>query len=144
MKYMITLSIAYILTNLEDKTMSLGGSAKASKETKEENLDQIVTRTGTQTDFMEIDDEAVKKITDDLLSADGGLASIFAGEQSSGIFNSSVAALEAGDLSANIVGEIAKLRAKKVTKQDGFEETNVDKNSQTKNVSLEVNATPLG
>lgn len=80
------------------------------------------TRKGTTTEGLEISQEAVNKIIQDVLGGADGLAAIFAGEQSSGIFNSSVAAQAAGDLASKIVGEIAKLRAKKVVSEDITEE----------------------
>jgi hypothetical protein len=70
--------------------------------------------TGETRERLEISDEAIGKIIQDVLSGADGLAGIFAGEQNAGIFNSSVANQAAGDLAANITGEIAKLRAEKV------------------------------
>lgn len=113
--------------------MSLGGvsgSKGQSSSESEESLDQIIRSSGSSTEGLEIDDAAVDKIVQDLLSADGGLADIMGGEQSTGLFNSSVAALEAGDLTANIVGEIAKLRAKKVKTSEGMEETEAERNAR--------------
>lgn len=61
---------------------------------------------------LQISDEAIQKIIQDMLSeTDGGLAAIFGGEKASGLYNSSVAAEEAGDLAAKILGEVGKLRA---------------------------------
>lgn len=100
-------------------SFKLGTDKKSEKST----LDQIVSTSGTQTEQLEIDDEAIKKIADDILSGTGGLADIFGGEQNSGIYNSSVAAQEAGDLTTNLIGEIAKLRAKKINTTDSEQET---------------------
>ena len=69
---------------------------------------------GEARDRLEISDEAIDKIVSDILSGPEGLASIFAGEQAAGVFNTSVAAQAAGDLTAKITGEIAKLRAERV------------------------------
>ena len=61
---------------------------------------------------LEISDAAIQKIIQDMLQeTDGGLAAIFGGEKRSGLYNSSVAAEEAGDLAAKILGEVGKLRA---------------------------------
>ena len=73
---------------------------------------------GEARDRLEISDEAIDKIVNDILSGPEGLASIFAGEQNAGIFDSSVAAQAAGDLTAKISGEIAKLRAERVQTED--------------------------
>ncbi len=72
------------------------------------------TLAGENRDRLDISDEAIDKIVTDILKGPDGLASIFAGEQNAGVFNSSVAAQAAGDLTAKISGEIAKLRAERV------------------------------
>lgn len=69
---------------------------------------------GESRERLEISDEAIDKIVSDILSGPDGLASIFGGEQNAGIFDSSVAAQAAGDLTAKISGEIAKLRAERI------------------------------
>ena len=99
--------------------MSLGKSLEGtqSKSTSNSEKTQATSSSGTQTESLEISDEAVDQIIADVLGGADGLASIFSGEQNAGIFNSSVSAQAAGDLSAKLVGEIAKLRAKKVTRQ---------------------------
>lgn len=73
---------------------------------------------GRSTDRLDISDEAIDKIISDILAGPEGLASIFGGEQNSGIFDSSVAAQAAGDLTAKITGEIAKLRAERIQTED--------------------------
>lgn len=78
-------------------------------------------------DRLEISDEAINKIVSDILSGPEGLASIFAGEQAAGVFNTSVAAQAAGDLTAKITGEIAKLRAERVQTR---EQTQTQKTEQ--------------
>jgi hypothetical protein len=83
----------------------LGGSKKKTSEKGTKKT----TGTVTQREQLKLDEEAVQKIIEDVLSGPQGLASIFQGEQSAGIFDSSVAAQAAGDLAANLVGEIAKL-----------------------------------
>ena len=71
--------------------------------------------TDSSSEQLEIDEEGVNKIMQDLLGGTQGLASIFSAEQASGIFNSSVASTQASEFAANVVGEIAKLQAKRVT-----------------------------
>lgn len=71
--------------------------------------------TTTQRERLKVSDEAIQKIIEDVLGGTEGLASIFAGEQTAGIFSSSVAAQAAGDLSAKLAGEIAKLTAERET-----------------------------
>ena len=104
--------------------MSLGKSLEGtqSKSTSNSEKTQATSSSGTQTESLEISDEAVDQIIADVLGGTDGLASIFSGEQNAGIFNSSVSAQAAGDLSAKLVGEIAKLRAKKVTQTDSEED----------------------
>ena len=89
--------------------MSMGGEASTSSTNTDEDISKLLNSSAVQTESLDISQEGVDKITSDLLSGKDGLASIFGGEQSSGIYNSSVAAQEAGNLSANIIGEIAKL-----------------------------------
>lgn len=76
------------------------------------------TETGTVTESLDISEEAITKIITDLLGSADGLASIFGGEQATGLYSSSVAAQEAGDFASKIAGEIAKLRAKRVSEVD--------------------------
>jgi hypothetical protein len=65
-----------------------------------------------------IDQAAIEKIIADVLGGAEGLASIFQGEQTAGIFDSTVSAQAAGDLASKLVGEIAKLTAVKETTQE--------------------------
>lgn len=81
---------------------SSGGTGTSSGET-------------TSSERLILQEEAIKKIIEDVLGGADGLASIFSGEQTSGIFDSSVAAQASGDLAAKLVGEIAKLTGEKVT-----------------------------
>jgi len=69
----------------------------------------------TQVEGVQLDQAAIDKIIQDVLGGADGLASIFGGEHSSGIYNSSVAAQAAGDLASKLVGEIATLTAKRIT-----------------------------
>ena len=81
-----------------------------------------------------ISDEAIQQIIQDMLSeTDGGLAAIFAGEKSSGLYNSSVAAEEAGDLAAKILGEVGKLRAREVYDDKVSETTTGNQMTHTQN-----------
>ena len=69
------------------------------------------TKKGRTTEKLNIDQVALQRIIQDVLGGSGGLATIFAGEQQAGIFDSSVAAQASGDLAAKLVGELAKLIA---------------------------------
>jgi len=73
------------------------------------------TSVSSQTQKLNLDPLAVQKIIEDVLGGADGLASIFQGEQTAGIFDSSVAAQAAGDLTSKLVGEIAKLTAEQET-----------------------------
>lgn len=70
------------------------------------------------TEQLKLDQAAIDQIIEDVLGASGGLADIFAGEQTAGIFDSSVAAQASGDLAAKLVGELAKVTAQKETATD--------------------------
>lgn len=91
----------------------LGFKKKRSSGSSESEIDR------TQTERLQIDEAGIQKIIDDVLGGAGGLADIFAGEQTAGVFDSSVAAQAAGDLAANLVGEIAKLTATRETRTVG-------------------------
>ena len=73
------------------------------------------TSKSTTVQKLNIEQDAVDKIIQDVLGGADGLAAIFSGEQTSGIFDSSVAAQAAGDLASKLVGEIAKLTAEQET-----------------------------
>lgn len=77
----------------------------------EEEGSSVTKGISTTKQKTEIDQAGIDKIIQDVLGGAGGLAEIFAGEQSSGIFNSTVAAQAAGDLASKLTGEIAKLQA---------------------------------
>lgn len=76
------------------------------------------TVAGTVTEQLEIDEAGIQKILQDILGSEQGLANIFSEEQMSGLFSSTVSKQAAGDLLANLAGEIAKLTAKKVQTTD--------------------------
>ncbi|PHQ81738.1 MAG: hypothetical protein COB66_01315 [Coxiella sp. (in: Bacteria)] len=67
---------------------------------------------------LNIDQAGIDKLIGDVLGGADGLASIFGGEQTAGIFSSSVSAQAAGDLATKLVGELAVLTAERVTTQD--------------------------
>lgn len=89
-------------------------SSQTVKQTASSRSEATAEFSGEARDRLDISDEAIDKIVSDILSGPEGLASIFGGEQVAGIFDSSVAAQAAGDLTSKIVGEIAKLRAERV------------------------------
>lgn len=66
---------------------------------------------GTTTTQLKLDSAGYNKIIQDILSADGGLASLATGENLSGGYGSSVKAQLAQDMVLNIAGEMAKLTA---------------------------------
>lgn len=74
--------------------------------------------TGTDIKKLVIDPEAITRIIQEVLGGTSGLASIFAGEKTAGVFDSTTATQQAGDLVARLVGEIAKLTAEEVTTTD--------------------------
>ncbi len=83
---------------------------------------------GSQTEQLELDDAAIARIIEQVLGGPQGLAGIFAGEQTAGLFNSTVSAQAAGDVVASLVGELAKLTGKKTVTQ----ESETDSSSKTK------------
>ena len=85
--------------------------------------------TSTTSQQLEIDQEGIDKIIADVLGGADGLASIFAGEQNAGIFNSSTSAQAAGDLATKLAGEIAKITAKTTSTTDQEEDTDTKSRS---------------
>ena len=71
---------------------------------------------GIETEQLEIDEAGIAKILQDVLGGTEGLASIFGGEQTAGLYSGTVAAQASGDLLANLIGEIAKVTAKKTVR----------------------------
>jgi len=108
----------------KDKTSS-SGTSQSSKQ-------------GTQSKQLKLDQAAIEKIIADVLGGPQGLASIFGGEQTAGIFNSSVAAQSSGDLVANLVGELAKLTGEEVTSftESGTESFSQKGKSSSKNAKF--------
>ena len=78
----------------------------------------ISGKKGGTTSQLQLDPAGIDQIIQDVLGGAGGLAEIFGGEQNIGIFNSSVANLQAGDLAAKLVREIARITGKTVTTED--------------------------
>lgn len=110
--------------------MDIGGSSSTSGTTEESETTRA--RTGERRERLDISDEAINKITEDLLAKAGsGIKDIFGAEKVAGIFGSTVSAQASGDLVANIVGEIAKLRAEKITTTDETEEEKIKGKSRT-------------
>ena len=93
-----------------------GGSASTSAEKERESSTEVFS--GTKTTQLQLDQEATDKIIADVLGGANGLADIFGGEQNAGIFDSSVAAQASGDLTANLIGELAKLTGKTVEESE--------------------------
>ena len=131
-------------TSLSDMTGAIGdiigtsaninGTGTASSNaTNLTNKSGRTTSQNSTTTGLNIDQAAVNRIIQDVLGGSGGLASIFAGEQSSGLYNSSASAQAAGNLVANLVGEIAKLTATQTEVSSG----NQDQNSVISNVSTD-------
>ena len=104
------------------------------------NFSEIATTSSKQSDKLNIDQEGIDKIIRDVLGGADGLAAIFQGAQTAGIFNSSVAAQAAGDLASRLAGEIAKLTAERVTTQD----TTGDKSGTSEQASEEKDQGVVG
>lgn len=98
--------------------MDIGGSAKAKTSHTTQKQTQEQQESSNSSSQLKLDDKAITKIIEDTLGSADGLASIFAGEQTAGIFDSSVAAQASGDLAANIIGELAKITGETVTNTD--------------------------
>jgi hypothetical protein len=98
--------------------MSFGGSSSASREDKKKTESEDTQTSGSRVEQLKLDQKAVEKIISDVLGSESGLASIFGGEQSAGIYNSTVASQASGDLVANLVGELAKITGKNVIDTD--------------------------
>jgi hypothetical protein len=88
---------------------------------------------------LQLEGAAILQLITDTLGSAGGLADIFAGEQSSGLFNSSVASNEAGDLVSKLVGEIAKITGKTVREEEGEEELTASA-SETQTIDETLNS----
>lgn len=120
--------------------MSFGGKAKSSVESKTTNEVEKESQQsrGFRTEQLVLEQEAIDKIVQDVLGGADGLASIFAGEQTAGIFNSSVSAQAAGDLAASLVGEIAKITGR--TEIRSAEDVERDRKKRTKELTKGASA----
>ncbi len=119
-------------TSFSDMTSALGdlfGTSSSVSTYGTGTSTSSVDNTGTTTQAYDISEEGVNEIIASVLGGADGLASIFAGEQSSGLYNSSTAAQAAGDLSASLVGEIAQLLATQTTTVDTNQTTNASSTS---------------
>jgi len=119
--------------------MSVGGSASSEGESSRSktHAEEQRSKDSKTTSQLELTQEGIDKIVADVLGGANGLAAIFAGEQNSGLYNSSTAAGEAGDLSAKLVGEIARLTGKTTTVTD--EDENTNNQSYTRDDRIKVN-----
>lgn len=121
---------------------SVGGSSsvKTEKETDDKKETSFTDTTGTRTTQLKLDQSAIDKTVADLLSGTSGLASIFQAENAAGIFDSTGAAGAAGDLTAKIAGEIAKLTGENVTTIDETSRTETESQRIRRQRDLEAEA----
>lgn len=108
---------ANLITSLIGASESLlGGTTKGKSKSQATSLTTSTQESLTSgTEQLILDPAAITRIIEEVLSGPEGLASIFAGENIAGIFNSTVAAQAAGNLTAKLVGELAKLTGETVT-----------------------------
>lgn len=101
--------------------MSLSGGFGLNRSKSKKRERSKFERKGVQKERLDISQEGMDKIIQDVLGQAGGLASIFAGEQATGLYDSTVANQAAGDLAARVAGELAKLTAERIvtTKEKG-------------------------
>lgn len=95
--------------------MSIGGKTEGESSRSKTHEEEQKAKDSREVTQLELTQEGIDKIVADVLGGANGLAAIFAGEQGTGLYNSSVAANEAGDLSAKLVGEIARLTGRQVS-----------------------------
>jgi hypothetical protein len=84
---------------------------------------------------LEIDPAALTKIISDILGSEQGLANIFSKEKGAGLYDSTVSADASGELTAKLVGEIAKLTAKEVSGSVGTTDATKTSTSSSKTSS---------
>ena len=70
---------------------------------------------GRISEQLQIDKEGIIEMISDVLGGEGGLADIFGKAGASGIYNATTAKQEAGNLLAQIAGELAKVTGTKVS-----------------------------
>lgn len=112
--------------------MSIGSDARKKKDTSETRTSQRKDTDLTSVEKLNIDEEGVLKIIEDILGSGQGLASIFGGEQATGLYNSTVAKEQGEDLATKVVGEIARLTAERETTKRGSETLQGDQRTDTK------------
>lgn len=102
-------------------SLSLGGSAeKSSSDTSTSGASsEISSVSGTQSTKTNLDSEAISHMLNEALGGNQGLSAVFAGEQTAGVYNGTVAAEASGDLVTKIIGELAALTAEEVTTTEG-------------------------
>jgi len=96
--------------------MSFGASASTANTSQKQEEEFTKSKVGSSQ--LQLEQEAVTKIIQDVLGSEQGLADIFSKENTAGIFDSSAATQAAGDLTTNLVGELAKLTGKTVTSEE--------------------------
>lgn len=108
--------------------LDIGFGAEKKRESGSAVREVTASSRRVQREKLNIEENAIEKIIQDILSEAGGLASIFQGEQTAGIFDSSVSAQAAGDLASKLAGEIAKLTAEReITEEKTAEELSTEK-----------------
>ncbi len=113
--------------------------AKGSEQQTTRGTQQATTAgTRTSSSQLKLEQPAIDRIIEDVLSGPQGLANIFQGEQTAGIFGSSVSAQAAGDLTAKLVGEIARITGETVTRDTTDETTRGITDSTTDVVTQNV------
>ena len=110
------------IPDLRSITGALGDIFGSSGQTQGSGSSTATTE-ARRTERLRLDQTAIEQIISDVLGGAGGLAEIFGGEQTAGIFNSSAAAQASGDLAAKLVGELAKLTAVKESTEDATQKT---------------------
>lgn len=118
--------------------MDIGGSLGLNKKTEKGSRVEESTKTKSGSSQLQLDQAAIEKLIEDVLGNESGLASIFGGEQTAGIFDSSVAAQASGDLAANLVGELAKLTGKTVTSDTETVNSDIRTRGKTSGVSASL------
>ena len=122
--------------------MSLGfGTDSNTERTKGRTTKESTeASSGIQSKQLKLDEDAIAKIIQDVLGGSSGLASVFGGEQNAGIFDSSVANQAAGNIVANLVGELAKITGEEVTTQESFKEAAARGTSRERTDGLETSS----
>jgi len=104
-------SIGNSISNL---TAGLFGGATSSSGNSTVTSDA----SGKRESQLQLSQEAINKLIQDVLGADGGIADIFSNEKALGLYDTTTAQKQSGELMAAIVGELAKLTGKQVTSEE--------------------------